>query len=160
VHVQQLVESVQRLARKDPGLAVALDASARRTRRSNTEQWCVDIVQFEMVLLQGHRFELVCYHPLRPALGVIEAAGWVQDAELVRRTRALCVQWYLCGDWMLTVAPAKLGAAAVLAAMGDGDPARGARVLEVLPDLFQVPKEKCRQVPALAAALLRNAAPS
>jgi len=110
VHVEGLVERALELARSDVGVSLALEKSRRR---DSVHRWTADVVRFEMTLLQGLRFQLICFHPLRPALALADQCGLALGKD---ELYSLCVKSYVAGDWVLRYPPAVLATAVVLAA--------------------------------------------
>ena len=135
VHVEGLVERALELARSDVGVSLALEKSRRR---DGVQRWTADVVRFEMTLLQGLRFQLICFHPLRPAIALADQCGLALARD---ELYPLCVKAYTEGDWVLRHPPAVLATAVVLAA-ARGDAAKvlveNAQVAAVARDIAKV----------------------
>jgi hypothetical protein len=74
-----------------------------------------EVIRFEMRLLKHLKFQLICYHPLRPARFIKQACGLSvpSDTDLVN----MCLKWYLRGNYVFIHLPAVLGCAALLACL-------------------------------------------
>jgi len=127
VDVVAIVNTALELCKTDAGMGLAFDASQRR---QSVEKWKTDIVRFEMQLLQGLRFELICFHPFRPALFLLQKANLGSDCSLVSKVQSNCVSFYVHGNWVLIHPPSILACAAVLAALSK-DSTQQKRLLEL-----------------------------